>query len=85
MITEAKGFEMPFVKWPFWCVSEEWFMKEMSFGLKKACALREIKGKAVYNTLNNFKVIRKITYKGFSESFYHYTGKTQRNLAGFLF
>lgn len=40
----------------------------MSFGLKKACALREIKGKAVYNTLNNFTVIRKMTFKGFSES-----------------
>lgn len=57
----------------------------MSFGLKKACALREIRGTAVYNTLNNFKVIRKMTFKGFSESFYHYTGKTQRNLVRFLF
>lgn len=41
MITEAKGFEMPFVKWTFWCESEEWYVKEMSFGLKKACTLRE--------------------------------------------
>lgn len=57
----------------------------MSFGLKKACALREIKGTAVYNTLNNFKVIRKMTFKGFSESLYHYTGKTQGNLVRFLF
>lgn len=40
-ITEAKGFEMPFVKWTVWCKSEERFVKEMSFGLKKACALRE--------------------------------------------
>lgn len=23
MMTEAKGFKMPFVKWTFWCSSEE--------------------------------------------------------------
>lgn len=40
-MTEAKGFEMPFVKWTFWCESKEWFVKEMLFGLEKACALRE--------------------------------------------
>lgn len=43
MITDAKGFEMPFVKWTFQCKSEEWVVKEMSFGLKKACALRKKK------------------------------------------
>lgn len=41
MIAEAKGFEMPFVKWTFWCKSEGWFVKEKLFGLQKACALRE--------------------------------------------
>lgn len=29
MITEAKDFKMPFVKWTFWCRSEEGSVKEM--------------------------------------------------------
>lgn len=44
------------------------------------------KGKAVYHSLNDLEVIRKTTFKGFSEPFYHYTVKTCRSLVcGFLF
>lgn len=61
-------------------------MKEISCGLKKACALQGKKGKPVYNPLNDLKVTRKTTFKSFSESFYNYTVKTCRSLVrGFYF
>jgi len=43
----------------------------MSFGLKKAYALREKKGNPICNPLNDLKVVRKTTFKGFLESFCH--------------
>lgn len=44
------------------------------------------KGKPVFNPLNDLKVIRRITFKGFAESFDDYTVKTCRSLVcGFYF
>lgn len=61
-------------------------MKEMSRGLKKACALKAKKGKPVYNPLNDLKVTKNPTFKSFSESFYIYAVKTCRSLVrGFYF
>lgn len=69
---------MPFVKWTFWCKTEEGFVNEMSFGLKKVCALRgKKKGN---NTRNDLKVIQNPAFKGFLESFCHYTVKICRSL-----
>lgn len=85
MITEAKGLEMPFVTSIFWYNSEEWFVKEMQFVLKKACALRKINGKPLYNTLSSLKIIRKTTCKGSPQFSYHYIVKHRGTQSGFYF
>lgn len=85
-LQKQRGLKCLLLKWTFWCKSEEWFVKEMSRGLKKACALKAKKGKPVYNPLNDLKVTKNPTFKSFSESFYIYTVKTCRSLVrGFYF
>lgn len=53
---------------------------------EESMCIKGKKGKAVYNSLNDLEVIRKTTFKGFSELFYRYTVKTCWSLVcGFLF
>lgn len=85
MITEVKGLEMPFVTSIFWYNSEERFVKEMQFVLKKACALRKINGKPLYNTLSSWKIIRKRTCKGLPQFSYLSNVKHGGTQSGFYF
>lgn len=85
MITEAKGLEMPFVMSIFWYNSEERFVKEMQFVLKKACALRKRNGKPLYNTRSSLKIVTKTTCKGLPQFSYHSTVKHRGTQSGFYF